>query len=175
MADYTDPELRERLKQEIIDGDRGGKPGQWSARKAQLLAREYEKAGGGYKGAKDARQKHLDEWTEQDWQTKDGGADAGHGEHRYLPDAAWKLLTPKEREATETKKHEGSEQHVANTDAAKAARKAVEATSKNAGEASKAVRRFMTTAELDKAAKAEKAGAGRKTVLEVIERRRAQV
>jgi hypothetical protein len=45
---YTDPELRERLKAEITAGDRGGKPGQWSARKAQLLATEYEKAGGDY-------------------------------------------------------------------------------------------------------------------------------
>ena len=31
-------------------GTRGGKAGQWSARKAQLLASEYKKAGGGYRG-----------------------------------------------------------------------------------------------------------------------------
>lgn len=35
-SDYTDPQLRARLKDEIQAGDRGGKPGQWSARKAQL-------------------------------------------------------------------------------------------------------------------------------------------
>lgn len=45
---YTDPELRDRLKEQIQAGDKGGKPGQWSARKAQLLAAEYEKAGGDY-------------------------------------------------------------------------------------------------------------------------------
>jgi hypothetical protein len=49
---YTDPALRERLKEEIKAGDKGGKPGQWSARKSQLLAHEYEKAGGGYKNDK---------------------------------------------------------------------------------------------------------------------------
>jgi len=35
-----------------MKGPKGGKPGQWSARKAQLLASEYKEAGGGYKGGK---------------------------------------------------------------------------------------------------------------------------
>ena len=39
--DYTEPELRARLKEEIKAGDRGGRPGQWSARKSQLLTSEY--------------------------------------------------------------------------------------------------------------------------------------
>jgi hypothetical protein len=30
---YTDPELREQVKEEIQQGDKGGAPGQWSARK----------------------------------------------------------------------------------------------------------------------------------------------
>lgn len=46
---YTKPTLRKRLFQEIKAGDKGGSPGQWSARKAQLLAVKYKKAGGGYK------------------------------------------------------------------------------------------------------------------------------
>lgn len=46
---YTKPELREQLKEEIKASDKGGKPGQWSARKSQLLVQEYEKKGGGYK------------------------------------------------------------------------------------------------------------------------------
>jgi|TARA_R100001129_G_scaffold46139_1_gene31423 hypothetical protein len=41
--------MRKRLFEKIKAGSRGGKPGQWSARKAQLLASEYKKAGGGYK------------------------------------------------------------------------------------------------------------------------------
>ena len=48
-GNYTKPELRRRLFNKIKAGSRGGKPGQWSARKAQLLALEYKKAGGGYK------------------------------------------------------------------------------------------------------------------------------
>ena len=43
---YTKPKLRERLKNNIMAGSKGGKPGQWSARKAQLLTQEYKKAGG---------------------------------------------------------------------------------------------------------------------------------
>jgi len=47
-GNYTHPELREHLKQEIKAGDNGGPPGQWSARKSQLLVQEYEQRGGGY-------------------------------------------------------------------------------------------------------------------------------
>ena len=46
---YTDPKLRDRIKAEILAGEKGGHPGQWSARKSQLLAAAYKKAGGGYK------------------------------------------------------------------------------------------------------------------------------
>ena len=47
--DYTDPELRERLKEEIEASTKGGRPGTWSARKSQLLTLEYERHGGGYR------------------------------------------------------------------------------------------------------------------------------
>lgn len=46
---YTKPTLRKRIFQEIKSGSKGGAPGQWSARKAQLLAVKYKQAGGGYK------------------------------------------------------------------------------------------------------------------------------
>lgn len=46
---YTKPDLRRKLKEEIEQSDRGGDPGQWSACKSQLLVKEYEKQGGGYK------------------------------------------------------------------------------------------------------------------------------
>jgi hypothetical protein len=48
-GNYTKPELRARLFKKIKAGTKGGDPGEWSARKAQLLASEYKKAGGGYK------------------------------------------------------------------------------------------------------------------------------
>lgn len=48
-GNYTKPEMRKRIFQRIKAGSKGGKPGQWSARKAQMLAKAYKKAGGGYK------------------------------------------------------------------------------------------------------------------------------
>lgn len=48
-GNYTKPGMRKRLFNAIKAGSKGGKPGQWSARKAQLLALRYKKAGGGYK------------------------------------------------------------------------------------------------------------------------------
>lgn len=48
-GNYTKPGMRKRLFDRIMAGTKGGKAGQWSARKAQLLASEYKKAGGGYK------------------------------------------------------------------------------------------------------------------------------
>jgi hypothetical protein len=48
-GNYTKPAMRERLFNKIKAGDKGGKPGQWSARKAQMLAKEYKANGGGYK------------------------------------------------------------------------------------------------------------------------------
>lgn len=48
-GNYTKPGMRKRLFESIKAGGKGGKPGQWSARKAQMLAKEYKKAGGGYK------------------------------------------------------------------------------------------------------------------------------
>lgn len=48
-GNYTKPDMRKRLFNKIKAGSKGGDPGEWSARKAQLLAREYKKAGGGYK------------------------------------------------------------------------------------------------------------------------------
>jgi hypothetical protein len=49
---YTQPTLRKKLFNRIKAGDKGGRAGQWSARKAQLLATSYKKAGGGYKTPK---------------------------------------------------------------------------------------------------------------------------
>jgi hypothetical protein len=48
-GNYTKPTMRKRLYNQILAGSKGGDPGEWSARKAQLLAREYKKRGGGYR------------------------------------------------------------------------------------------------------------------------------
>ena len=48
-GNYTKPTMRKRLFQRIKAGSKGGAPGQWSARKAQMLAKAYKAAGGGYR------------------------------------------------------------------------------------------------------------------------------
>jgi hypothetical protein len=48
-GNYTKPTMRKRLFNKIKAGTKGGKAGQWSARKAQMLAKQYKEAGGGYK------------------------------------------------------------------------------------------------------------------------------
>lgn len=127
-GNYTKPELRERIKQRIMAGSKGGAPGQWSARKAQMLAQAYKKAGGGYRsGGKSKTQRSLSSWTKQRWTTSDGKkARRGSYTRRYLPAAAWSKLTPAQRAATNRKKIAGSrrgEQFVPNTSAAMSARK----------------------------------------------------
>ncbi len=128
--DYTKPELREKIKKDVMAGDKGGRPGQWSARKAQMVAHEYEAEGGGYKHPRDAKQESLKHWGEEQWHTADGKpAVQGEETHRYLPDAAWKELSPEERKETDRKKVAGSKkgkQFVANTPAAAEARKHAE-------------------------------------------------
>ena len=126
-TNYDKPDLREKIKEEIMAGDKGGKPGQWSARKAQLLTHDYEKAGGGYlHDERTESQQHLQQWTGEQWQTADGKpADREGGTTRYLPKEAWDNLTPAEQKATNAKKQAGSragKQMVANTEKAKAAR-----------------------------------------------------
>lgn len=48
-GNYTKPGMRKSLFESIKAGGKGGAPGQWSARKAQMLAMQYKKKGGGYK------------------------------------------------------------------------------------------------------------------------------
>jgi len=48
-GNYTKPTMRKNLFNKIKSGGKGGKPGQWSARKAQMLAKQYKAKGGGYR------------------------------------------------------------------------------------------------------------------------------
>jgi hypothetical protein len=106
---YTNPALRERIKNKIMASGKGGKPGQWSARKAQLVAQEYKKAGGGYSGSKTSKQKSLSKWTKEDWGTKSGKPSTqgkkATGE-RYLPKKARESLSASEYAKTSAKKRE---------------------------------------------------------------------
>jgi hypothetical protein len=94
-----------------MQSSKGGKPGQWSARKAQLLAQEYKKAGGGYSGSKTAKQKSLSKWTKEDWGTKSGKPSTQGSKatgERYLPKKARESLTAAEYAATTKAKREGT-------------------------------------------------------------------
>lgn len=124
---YSKPELRKRIVAAVKAGNKGGKPGQWSARKAQLANQRYEKAGGGYTGGKTKSQSNLSKWTSEKWRTKSGKPSTqgpkATGE-RYLPAKAIKSLSAAEYAATSRKKREGTrrgQQFVSNTPAAKRA------------------------------------------------------
>lgn len=176
MARYTKPELREQLKEEIKASDRGGRPGQWSARKSQLLTKEYQKRGGGYQGPKDERQKSLQRWGDQKWQNRKGTTRARHDDEtdRYLPEQAWNQLSAEQQRATDAKKHKESKagkQHVANTGPARRARRnaaAVPLTELPVAEAARHVR-HLDTGQLRAALNAERAGKGRKTLIQRLQ------
>lgn len=134
-TNYSNPKLRESLKSKIMSSDKGGKPGQWSARKAQMLAIEYKKAGGKYKSGLTSKQKDLKKWTSEEWMTRSqyetGNLDKAITKKytkRYLPKKAWSKLDPNERKSTDIKKRTVSEkgkQFVSNTAKAKLASRKV--------------------------------------------------
>lgn len=180
---YTHPQMREEIKEEIKQSGKGGDPGQWSARKSQLLKQEYEKRGGGYKSEPDEEQRNLEQWTEEEWQTKEGEAEArGRGEggrtKRYLPREAWEKMGEQEKQETERKKQRGSgegRQHVLNTDEARRARDESHAPpikdydSLNVEEIKKKLK-GLSKAEIEEVRDYEKLHQHRKTLLERIDR-----
>lgn len=99
------PALWKRIVARIKSGSKGGRPGQWSARKAQLAVAAYKKAGGTYKGKK-SKSNSLAKWTKQKWTTSDGKP--SEGKKRYLPAKAWKNLTASEKRATNAAKSKGN-------------------------------------------------------------------
>ena len=107
-AKKADPELWEEVKDEFMQSDKGGEPGQWSARKAQLAVQEYKKRGGEYcDDGPDQDDTDLHEWTEEDWGTKSGEESADTGE-RYLPKKVRMLLTEDEYRRSTQKKRDDS-------------------------------------------------------------------
>jgi len=101
-ATRANPRLWERIKDEVTASDKGGRPGQWSARKAQIAVAKYKKAGGKYVGPK-SRDNSLTKWTKEEWDYV-GEPKAS----RYLPKKARKALTPGEKRATSRAKNEGT-------------------------------------------------------------------
>ena len=103
-ATKKNPALWKRIVARMKAGTKGGRAGQWSARKAQLAVSAYKKAGGSYAGSK--KETDLSKWTKQNWRTKSGKASLETGE-RYLPEKAIKNLSAAEYAATSKAKREG--------------------------------------------------------------------
>lgn len=87
-------------------GSKGGDPGEWSARKAQLATKQYKDSGGTYSGSKKS-DNSLTKWTQQDWRTKSGKPSKETGE-RYLPAKAIKALSSSEYAETTAAKRKGT-------------------------------------------------------------------
>ena len=93
----TDPDLWAKVKAEVTAGSKGGRSGQWSARKAQMAVQKYKSRGGTYCGPKTKAQKSLSRWTKEKWGSDRKG-------DRYLPKKAREALTDAEYRRTSAKK-----------------------------------------------------------------------
>ena len=106
MARSDEPKWK-RIVASVKAGTKGGKAGQWSARKAQLATQRYKKSGGSYSGPKTESQKSLSKWTKEKWGTK-SGKNSTQGKkatgERYLPKKAREALSKKEYAKTSAKK-----------------------------------------------------------------------
>tara|TARA_R110002012_G_scaffold319348_1_gene539487 strand:+ start:1522 stop:1914 length:393 start_codon:yes stop_codon:yes gene_type:complete len=105
----TKESMWKRIVASVKSGSAGGRPGQWSARKAQLATARYKKAGGGYKGKKSASNK-LSKWSKQKWDyvSKGDKKKPKSKRGRYLPESVRKSLSPAEKAATNRKKRAAS-------------------------------------------------------------------
>lgn len=104
-AKKTNPSKWRAIVARVKAGSKGGDPGEWSARKAQLATQAYKKSGGGYVGPKSSNNS-LKKWGDQNWRTSDGSP--SKGKKRYLPDKAWSSLSPTEKAATNRAKAQGN-------------------------------------------------------------------
>lgn len=101
----SNPGLWKNIVARVKAGSKGGDPGEWSARKAQLAVAIYKKKGGKYVGKKSSGNS-LARWTKQEWTTSDGKP--SEGKKRYLPKKAWNSLSAAEKRATNAAKAKGN-------------------------------------------------------------------
>jgi hypothetical protein len=106
-AKKTNPGKWKAIVASVKASSKGGDPGEWSARKAQLATQRYKKSGGGYSGPKSS-DNSLKKWSDQKWRTSDGSP--SKGKKRYLPESAWKSLSSGEKAATNKAKAKGNAQ-----------------------------------------------------------------
>jgi hypothetical protein len=102
IAIKTNPKLWEKLKHQVLMGDKGGEPGKFSARKAQLLVHLYKSKGGSFKGRK-SPSNSLSKWSKEKW-----GYISRSGEKtkkgRYLPLKVRQSLTSEEKKRENRRK-----------------------------------------------------------------------
>jgi len=108
-AKKTNPALWKRVVSRVKSGTKGGRKGQWSARKAQLATSIYKKSGGGYKGSKSSSNK-LSKWSKQKWGyvTKGDEKKPRKKRGRYLPKSVRESLSSSEKSATNKAKKKAS-------------------------------------------------------------------
>lgn len=95
IAIKSNPKLWEEVKKKVLRGNKGGSPGKWSARKAQISVAEYKRLGGGYKGKK-SPSNSLTKWSREKWDyVSPSGRKTKTG--RYLPEKVRKILSPSEK------------------------------------------------------------------------------
>ena len=104
-AKKTKEAMWKRIVASVKAGGKGGRPGQWSARKAQLATSKYKKAGGGYRGKKSSSNK-LTKWSKQKWDyvSKGDKKKPKSKRGRYLPESVRKSLSSSEKSATNRRK-----------------------------------------------------------------------
>ncbi len=95
IAIKSNPLLWENIKNRVKRGSKGGPPGKWSARKAQLSVKLYKKSGGKYKGPK-SFDNSLSKWSDEDWGYV-SGSDSKKHKGRYLPKIVRSHLSYQER------------------------------------------------------------------------------
>ena len=104
-AEKRDPAKWKATVARVKASSKGGDPGEWSARKAQLAVQQYKASGGTYVGPKKA-DNSLAKWTDQKWRTSD--KTPSEGKKRYLPEKAWSSLSSGEKAATNRAKAAGN-------------------------------------------------------------------
>jgi hypothetical protein len=105
IAVKKDPAKWKSIVSSVKASGKGGDPGEWSARKAQLATQKYKASGGSYVGLKKA-DNSLSNWSDQKWRTSDNTP--SEGKKRYLPEKAWSSLSSGEKAATNKAKAEGN-------------------------------------------------------------------
>lgn len=102
IAKKSKPKLWESVKNKVMKGSKGGQPGKWSARKAQLAVAEYKKRGGKYIGKKSASNS-LSKWSRERWDYISPSSRKSK-KGRYLPERVRRSLTKHEREIENRRK-----------------------------------------------------------------------